>query len=123
MAGLLNADEVTWITSTVSSSLDQSLPLYRPTKASDGYGHTTLTYPGSPTATIACNVGKPSATQLQAYADIIGTQEAMMLRFLQTTDIREGDRIVFQGENWLVQNVQNADSYTVTNDALMTIIS
>lgn len=123
MAGLLNADEVTWMTSTVASALDQSLPLYRPTKASDGYGHTTLTYPNTPTATIACNVGHPSATQLQAYADIIGTQEAMMLRFLSTVDVREGDRIVFQGENWLVQNVQNADSYTFSNDALMTVIS
>ena len=123
MSGLLTTDETAWITAIVSSSLDQSLPLYRPTKASDGYGHTTLTYPGTPTAMIACNVGHPSATQLQAYADIIGTQEAMMLRFLTTTDVREGDRIVFQGENWLVQNVQNADSYTFSNDALITVIS
>lgn len=123
MAGLLTSDEVAWMTSTVASSLDQSLPLYRPTKASDGYGHTTLTYPGSPTAMIACNTDKPSATQLQAYADIIGTQEAMMLRFLQTTDVREGDRIVYIGENWEVQNVQNAESYSFCLDALMTIIS
>jgi hypothetical protein len=123
MSGLLTASQLTYITSIVSRSFDQSLPLYRPTKVSDGYGHTTLTYPNVPTSTIACNVGHPSATQLQSFADIIGTQEAMMLRFLSTTDVREGDRVVFQGENWLVQNVQNADSYTVTNDALMTIIS
>ena len=123
MAGLLNADEVTWMTSIVSSALDQSLPLYRPTKASDGYGHTTLTYPNTPTSTIACNLGKPSATQLQSFADIIGTKEAMTMRFLNTVDVREGDRVVVNGENWLVQNVENSDSYTVTFDALITVIS
>lgn len=123
MAGLLNADEVTWMTSTVASALDQSLPLYRPTKASDGYGHTTRTYPSTPTATIACNTMKPSATQLQTFADIIGTQEAMMLRFVPPTDVREDDRIAFQGENWEVQNVQNAESYSFALDALMTVIS
>jgi hypothetical protein len=123
MSGLLTASQLTYITSIVSRSLDQSLPLYRPTKASDGYGHTTLTYPNVPTATIACTLGKPSATQLQAYANIIGTQEAMTMRFLNTTDVKEGDRVVVNGENWLVQNVENSDSYTVTFDALITVIS
>ena len=31
--------------------------------------------------------------------------------------------MVFDSLNWLVQNVQNADSYTVTREFLMTVIS
>ena len=45
-----------------------------------------------------------------------------MLRFLQTTDIREGDRLTYSGKKWLVQYVLNAESYSFCNDALITTV-
>lgn len=123
MAGLLTTSETTWITSTVSSSLDQSLPLYRPTKSRDSYGHDTYTYPGTPTSTIACNIIKPTATVLQSYANIIGSQRALTLRVMSTTDVKERDRIVYDALNWEVQNLMDAESYTVTKEYLITVIA
>jgi len=122
MAGLLSSVDIASITATVASSLDQSLPLYRKTVAQDGYGHSTETWPGTPTSMLACNVYKPSAPQLQAFANIIGTKEALMLRFLPISDGREGDQVQYNGRRWMVNYILIADSYTVASDALMTVI-
>ena len=122
MSGLLIASETTWITSVVSSSLDQSLSLYRPSAATDGYGHDTYTYPGSPTHTIACNVTKPSSTVLQAYANVIGSRRSLVLRVLSGTDILENDRIVYDSLNWVVQAKMNANSYSVTMSYIITAV-
>ena len=121
MAGLLSGAEITSITATVASVLDQSLPLYRKTTAADTFGHSTETWNSQ--GNVSVNIIKPSATQLQSFAGIIGSKRALILRAMQTTDIREGDRVVFDSLNWLVQNVQNADSYTVTREFLITVIS
>ncbi len=123
MAGLLTADEIAWITPIVVASLDQSLPLYHVTTALDGAGHTTETYPGTPSLMLACTIGKPTATQLGTYADIIAGQRALMLRYMPTSDVREGDRLVYMGLNWKVQPLANAESYTVANDVLITTIT
>lgn len=123
MAGLLSASEMTDITATVASSLDVSLPLYRKTITQDGYGHSIETYPNTPTATIQCNVIKPTASQLQIYADIIAGQKALFLRYMPISDVREGDRIVYQGQNWKVQPTESAESYTFANEVLITTIS
>lgn len=123
MAGLLSDAQIADIQATITSSLDQSLPLYRNALSADGYGHNIETLPGTPTLTFACNTYRPSATTLQAFANIIGTQEAMMLRFMSTSDVREGDLVLYNGEYWKVQNVQNNESYSWALDALMTVIS
>ena len=122
MPGLLTADEIAWITPIVVASLDQSLPLYHVTTAPDGAGHTTETYPGTPSLMLACTIGKPTATQLSTYADIIAGQRALMLRYMPTSDVREGDRIIYMGLNWKVQPLANAESYTVANDVLITVV-
>ena len=119
---MLSPNEIASMTSTVASSLDVTITVSRDTsKVLDTYGHTTSG--GTTSFTAQVNVYKPNAPQLQMYADIIGTQEAYMLRFALTTDIREGDTVLLQGENWLVQSVEKADSYTFCNDCLITIIS
>lgn len=123
MAGLLTAAQISDIQATITASLDQSLPLYRNTLSADGYGHNVETRPGTPTSTIACNTYRPSATHLQAFASVIGTQEAMMLRFMSTSDVQEGDLILYKGEYWKVQSVLNNESYSWALDALMTTIS
>jgi len=123
MPGLLTASEIAAITTTVQGALDVTLPLYRKTTALDGAGHTTETYPGTPTSQVQCNIIKPSATLLQAYADIIGEQRAILIRVMQTTDVRQGDRIVYDGLNWKVQNLQDAESYTVTKEYLVTTVA
>jgi hypothetical protein len=124
MAGLLTAAEITSMTALVASSLDVFLPLYRKSVAQDGYGHSVETYPGTPTSTVQVNVIKPSATDLQVYAAIIGTKEALLLRFIPAiADIREGDRVVYRSGNWLVQNIQSNESYTFANEAVITVIA
>lgn len=120
MAGMLTASEVAWITPIVASSLDVSLPLSRKTVVSDGYGHNTESWVSQ--GNVDLNIIKPSATQLQAYADIIGEQRALVIRTMQTTDVRQGDRIVYDGLNWLVQNLMDAESYTVTKEYLITTV-
>jgi hypothetical protein len=123
MAGLLSAAQLANITTVVASSLDTPVAAYRKTTVSDGYGHKTETYPGTPTFTANVNTYKPSASTLQTFAGIIGSSQALMMRFLSTDDFREGDRVVLFGLNWVVQNVQKAESYTVAYDALITTVT
>jgi hypothetical protein len=121
MPSLLTDADVASITQTVASSLDATLPVYRKSTAIDGYGHSTETW--TLVGTFNFNVFSASATVLQAYAAIIGTKNALMLRLMQTTDLREGDRVVYSSLNWLVNNIQNAESYTVTKEALITVVT
>lgn len=120
MAGLLTDAEVAWMTPIVASSLDASLPHQRPVTTADGYGNNTVTWVVQTPKTV--NVIKPTAVQLSAYADIIGAQWATFIRFMQTTDIQRGDNLYYNGRWWLVQNIENAESYTVTQEALMTVV-
>jgi SPP1 family predicted phage head-tail adaptor len=120
MAGLLNADEVAWMTPIVSSSLDVSLPFSRKSVTPDGYGNTTETWTSY--GNISMNIIKPTATLLQLYAEVIGEQRALVIRVMQTTDVRQGDRLVYDGLNWLVQNLMDAESYTVTKEYLITTV-
>ena len=120
MAGLLTAPEIASMQATVAQVLDQSLPQKRKTVAKDGYGNNIETF--AFLANVTCNVFRPTGTHLQLYADLIGAQQAMMLRFLPGTDIREGDVITYKNEDWLVQVIQVQESYTIPNDLLMTVI-
>ncbi len=121
MPGLLTASEIATMQATVASALDQSLPLFRDTStAVDDSGHHTVNLVSQ--GNITCNVFRPTATHLQLYANIIGAQQAMMLRFLPGTDVREGDQVTYKNENWTVQAIQVQESYTVPNDAIMTVI-
>jgi hypothetical protein len=115
---MLSAAEIASMTATVTGALDTTVTVQRKTTTQDTYGHTSGTYATVSTAQI--NATKPSASQLQAYADIIGAKVAYIIRYMPTSDIREGDQIVYIGKNWLVQNILTADSYTFANDALMT---
>src|SRR5260221_189154 len=84
---MLSAKEIASMSAVVAASLDVTLTVSRDTsKVLDTYGHTTSG--GTTSFTAQVNVYKPNAPQLQMYADIIGTQEAYMLRFAQTTDFR-----------------------------------
>jgi head-tail adaptor len=120
MPGLLSADETASMQVTVASGLDQSLPLLRKTVVKDGYGNNIETWVSQ--GNVTCNVFRPTGTHLQLFADIIGAQQAMMIRFLPGTDIREGDQVTYKNENWLVQVIQVQESYTIPNDALMTVV-
>ncbi len=123
MPGLLTAAEIATMQATVASALDQSLPYYDKTAVNDGYGHTTETYPNTPTFMLACNIFAPGADVLQAYADIIAGKRALMLRYLPSSDVREGGRVTYQGVNWRVQPIETAESYTFTNDVLITAVT
>ena len=117
---MLSSAEITAMTSTVASSLDQTLPLYRKTTTTDGYGHSVETYPSQPTLQLPCNTFKASASVLQVYAGIIAGKKAEMLRYMQGMDVREGDRIVKDGLNWRVQPLITRASYSFSNTVLIT---
>src|SRR5258706_9240051 len=120
---MLSAAEIASMSAVVASSLDVSLPLYRKTVTQDGYEHSIETYPSTPTSTVQCNVIKPSAMLLQVFADIIAGQKALLLRYMPTSDVREGDRFVYQGLNWKVQPTESAESYTFANEVLIVTIA
>jgi hypothetical protein len=120
---MLNAAEITANTATVAASMDQSLPLYRRSVTKDSYGNDVEGYPGSPTLQLACNIYKPSATTLTTYAGVIGGRRALMLRYMSTNDVREGDRVVYQSLNWRVQPLETAASYQFANDVLIVVIT
>ena len=118
---MLSAAELASISNTVAGSLDVTITRVRTTAISkDGYGHSTS--PTTSSASYMCNVIKPTATQLQAYAGIIGSQRALMIRFMPASDIKQGDTISYQGVNWYVQSILNAESYTIGVEALMTAV-
>src|SRR5258706_15340513 len=119
---MLSASEITAMTATVAGALDQSLPLYRRTLSKDSYGNDVETYPGTPTLTLACNIYQPSAQILTTYAGVIAGRRALMLRYMPTQDVREGDRIAYQSLNWRVQPVETAEAFTFANDALVVTI-
>lgn len=115
---MLSAAEWASMTATVTGALDVTVTISRRTATQDSYGHTSSVWAVVGTAMI--NATKPGASLLQAYADIIGVKLTYYIRFLPSSDIREGDQITFNGKQWLVQYLLNADSYTVANDALIT---
>lgn len=122
MAGLLSANEIADITATVASSLDVTVTVLRDTsKVLDTYGHTTSG--GTTSFTAQVNVIKPTVSQLQIYADIIAGQKALFLRYMPSSDVREGDHITYAGRQWIVQPTETAESYTFANEVLITTIS
>ena len=120
---MLNAAEIAAMTATVAGALDVTVTVQRlpATPVLDAYSHDVGTY--STVGTAMVNVIKPSATTLQAYAGIIGSQRALLLRFMPTTDIREGDQIVYLGKNWMTHGIQSAESYTFCDEVLITTIA
>ncbi|HEX2614009.1 MAG TPA: hypothetical protein VHL10_00830 [Nitrososphaera sp.] len=109
------------MTAVVAASLDQSIQISRRAPVSDGAGHTSDGTPQS-VGTFAINSFAPSGSQLQEYAGIIGSQKAMMIRFLATSDIREGDYGFYDGLTWTVQRILYAESYAFCRKALITTV-
>ena len=95
--------------------------IYVETYTNSTYGHTTRTRVSQ--GNIQCNILKPSATQLQTYADIIGAQRALVIRVMQASDVQEGDEFLYDGLYWVVNNMQDAESYTVTKEYLITVVA
>ena len=120
---MLSAAEIAAMTATIASALDVSLPLSRKssTPTNDGYGHDTTGFVS--VGNVQVNIAKASTAMLQVYADVIGSQRALRLRAMQTTDIRQGDHVAYDGLTWLVHEVENAESYTWTKDYLMAAIA
>lgn len=115
--------EITAMQAVVAGSFDQTLSLYRKTVITDGYGHSVETWPGTPTLMLPCNTRKPTTLELTVFADIIAGKRAMMLRYAPQSDVREGDRIVYLGVNWRIQQVAPAESYTFSDEVLMVTIT
>lgn len=117
---MLPASEMAWMSAIVASSLDVTVTVQRKSAGQDIYGHANGTY--TTTSTPKINICKPTSTQLQQFASIIGSQWALMIRFMPTTDIKEADHLLYNGQTWTVQNIQNAESYTFANEALITAV-
>lgn len=117
---MLSATEIASQRATVQSALDVSLPWYRNTPGQDAYGHATESY--TLAGTILCNIITPSATQLQLFAEKIGSQRSLIIRVMDTATIKEGDQVAYDGLRWLIQNLQDAESYTVTKEYVMSVV-
>ena len=117
---MLSANEIAAMQAVVIGSFDVTIAVQRKSVTPDGYGHSTEVWATISTSKV--NIFQPSATQLTTYADIIGAQWAVMMRFAQATDIKEGDRILYDARTWLVQNITNADSYSFSTECLITVI-
>lgn len=122
MAGLLLPSQTAWMAALTARSLDQSLPLKRPssTKTTDNSGHDTT--PLVSVGNIACTVARPTASQLQLYAGIIGSQRSLMLRAMSTTDIKQGDVVTYDSLDWTIHEVLNAGSYSVVKQYVLVVI-
>ena len=118
---MIPAAELALMSAVIVSSFDVTITVQRKSITADTYGHSIEQWNASSTPKV--NIVQPTASQLQTYADVIGSQWALMLRFATTSDIREGDRVVYNGHNWLVQNILNAESYSFSNTALITVIA
>lgn len=116
----MRASEWTGITKHVLSTLDVTLPISRPTKTADGFGHTTTSY--SVVASVPMNLKNASATQLQTYAGLIGSSRAMVIRVMNNANIQQGDTLPYDGLTWLIQAEMNASSYTVTKEFMIVAI-
>ena len=117
---MLNAAQITSMQSVIARSLDVTLPLERNTPSVDSYGHATEHWSDIPDVQV--NTIKASATLLQLYAGVIGSQRAEVIRAMQTSDIKQGDRATYDGLKWLVHEVENSESYTWTREYLMVVI-
>jgi head-tail adaptor len=120
MSGLLTTTQTTQIIATITNSLDASLPLERNTPGVDMSGHATESWASH--GSISCNVKNATASMLQLYAGIIGSQRAVVIRVMETTDARQGDRITYLGLKWLLHELNDAESYTWTKELLGVVI-
>lgn len=118
---MFSAAEIAGFQTTIRSALDASLPLERNTPGQDTTGHATESWASA--GNVACNVSKASASLLTTYAGIIGSQRVVVLRVMQTDDVREGDRITYDSRKWLLHGVENAESYTWTNEFLAVTVA
>ena len=118
---MLSAAQITSMQAVIARSLDVTLPLERNTPGVDSYGHATESWASIPSVQITTI--KASATVLQLYAGVIGSQRAEMIRAMQTSDIKQGDRATYDGLKWIVHEVQNSESYTWTKEYLMVVIT
>jgi len=118
MAGMLSAAQIAACKALVERTFDTTVTVKRGPTAEDAYGHKT----GTPSTVGTALVGtyKPSASQLATYAEIIGSQKALMIRFSDSTDIRQGDTITHQSKDWTVHAVKPDESYVFAQNALMT---
>ncbi len=118
---MLSAADITSMTAIVAGSLDVTLPQYRNTPGEDTSGHPTENYAFF--ANVALNIIRPSATTLQLFADVIGSQRAIMIRVMKTQDVKQGDRFVYDTLNWRVQALMDAESYTFTKEYLLSVVA
>ena len=121
MPGLLSDAQKARMTTLVAKTMDVQVTIIRNTvTGTDSYGHTV----SAPTTigTPLVNIIRPTDTMLQQFAGIIGSQRALLIRYMPTSDIRQGDTLVYSGINWKVSEILISESYTVTNDALITAV-
>lgn len=118
---MLSAAELACISATVQASLDQSLTLSRDTFTRDIYGNETTG--GTTTSTVLVNVIKPTATEMQTFAGRIGSKRSLILRAMQDTDIRQNDHLTYDGVEWFVNGVLDANSYSVTKKYLIVTVA
>lgn len=98
----LDADELTQLRTDFTSLVcDTACSIARATYVADGEGSSS----GTPTTVATTTVGlePPTATEAQAYAGLIGSHIAWMVKLPYGTDVRSGDHLIFSDATLIVQ--------------------
>jgi len=117
---MIPANELAAMRTTVFGSFDVTVTWQRKSVASDGYGSGTETW--NTLGTLTCNIIKPSAAMIQEYAARLSVTVSLMIRYNPTNALAVGDRIRYAGKFYTVELIENAESYTVANDAILSAV-
>jgi hypothetical protein len=120
MAGNLNAAQLARFQAVSTAALDLSgIVVKRPTRTQNstgGYAQTLTTL-----ATVAGGWAKPSASVMRAYAGLIGSLAAWVVRLPSGTSVRSGDLLVMpSGDTLTVQADLTERSYATCVQVLAT---
>jgi hypothetical protein len=113
MAGLLSATQLTALQTAANKTLDKTADIYRKTSPSaDGYGSSTPNYTKIASA-VACGLAQPTATHLQNYDYMIGSEASWLVRFPVGTDVRYQDHLVIGSSTLEVHVLLTPRSYEI----------
>lgn len=106
---MLPATELATLAAVATAALDQTATILRASRASDGAGGTSETM--TPLTTTPAGLSQPSATLLQNYAYLIGSQDSWQVRVPLGTDVRKDDQLQIGDRTLRVQVVLAPRSY------------
>ena len=118
---MLSANELATIQATATASLDiAGCQVQRKTTAPDTHGYQTETWVTH--ATVKAGLGKPTASFMALYAELIGNRTAWVVSLPLGTDVQRDDQLLIIGQTLRVQADLTQSSYSTLTQVLATEI-